>query len=105
LAGGICIFLLSFSAAFGQGCPPLYQKNGGFSGALFGHSVAGAGDVDSNGTPDFIVGAPAPNDAGVNVVYVYSGLTGAMLYSKSGPSANVQFGVAVAGAGDVNKDG
>jgi hypothetical protein len=73
----------------------------------FGAAVAGAGDVDGDGAADLIVGAPnndsAATDAGM--ARVYSGQTGAVLHSLLGTQANDNFGLAVAGAGDVNADG
>ncbi|MGH8004392.1 MAG: integrin alpha, partial [Limisphaerales bacterium] len=82
----------------------LYEKNGAFAEDLLGVSVAGAGDVDGDGKADFIIGAPS-NNIGTNVgsAFVYSGATGALLYSRS--ASFVRFGYSVAGAGDVNGDG
>lgn len=70
--------------------------------------MAGTGDVNGDGTDDFIVGAPnvAPNGViQAGSAYIYSGATGEMLYQKDGDSTNDQFGQAVAGAGDINGDG
>lgn len=83
----------------------LYQKNG-TSGDNFGYSVAGVGDVNGDGKPDFIVGAPNADAGGGNAgsAYVYSGATGALLYQKDG-TAGDNFGRSVSGVGDVNADG
>lgn len=77
-----------------------------------GRAVAGAGDVDGDGTPDLVVGVPghtlAPGGA-INRdggrVRVYSGDTGRILYSFDGDSPADQLGAAVAGGGDVDGDG
>jgi hypothetical protein len=76
----------------------------------FGWSVGGAGDVNGDGFADLVVGAiyndSAAKDAGK--VYVFLGgealATGAFV-TMTGQGANDQFGVSVAGAGDVNGDG
>jgi hypothetical protein len=86
----------------------LYQKNGAAAGDGLGNSVAGAGDVNSDGNTDFIVGAKFADPGGLNAAgsaYVYSGATGALLYQKNGAAAIDHFGESVAGAGDMNGDG
>ncbi|MBI3818073.1 MAG: FG-GAP repeat protein [Planctomycetes bacterium] len=77
-------------------------------GALCGTSVAGGGDVDGDGTPDVIVGAPnlnANNLGACGVVRVYSGATNVLIYSMYGTAAGAHLGASVAFAGDVNNDG
>ncbi|MBN1212457.1 MAG: FG-GAP repeat protein [candidate division Zixibacteria bacterium] len=73
----------------------------------FGYAVADAGDVDSDGYPDIAVGAPTSEVEGpaLGKVYVYSGQNGALLYEFDGERHQDQFGISVAGAGDVNNDG
>lgn len=86
----------------------LYQKDGGAAGDNLGTSVAGAGDVDGDGTPDFIIGAPLASPFGLNgagSAYVYSGATGALLYQYNGIESGDRMGFSAAGAGDVNGDG
>ncbi len=72
----------------------------------FGASIAGAGDVNKDGTPDIVVGSPTESVGGVDAggVVVYSGKTGGVLYHFIG-AAGIQLGIEVAGAGDVNGDG
>jgi hypothetical protein len=72
-----------------------------------GTSVSGAGDVNNDGFDDLIVGAPLDDNLGSNSgsARVYSGATGAILYTFNGELAGDQFGLAVSGAGDVNGDG
>ena len=88
-----------------------WQVIGPQAGATYGYSVASAGDVNSDGYSDVIVGA-----------YIYSSVSGAdgkaFLYLGSstglsttaswtgiGSMANEYFGSCVAAAGDVNGDG
>ena len=77
------------------------------AGDALGCSVGGAGDVDSDGIPDVIVGASGADDNGdySGAAYVYSGATGALLHSFAGRSEGDQFGNCVSGAGDVDGDG
>ncbi|MBL0180998.1 MAG: FG-GAP repeat protein [Chitinophagaceae bacterium] len=83
------------------------------AGALFGASVASAGDVNSDGYSDVIIGAYAYQD-GANFnegrAFVYYGSsTGLSAIPNSTPDdadkTDAQFGVSVASAGDVNGDG
>ncbi|KPL02785.1 MAG: hypothetical protein AMJ90_04850 [candidate division Zixibacteria bacterium SM23_73_2] len=86
----------------GQTGALLYTFTGEASTDQFGESVSGAGDVDGDGYADLIVGAVLTY---TGRAYVYSGQTGALLYTFNGEAANDQFGCSVSGAGDVNKDG
>jgi len=77
----------------------------------FGYSVSGTGDINGDGRPDIVVGAPredpyaSPYDAGR--AYVFSGRTGALLYTLVSPNEEINgyFGHSVSGVGDVNGDG
>ncbi|MCP4772238.1 MAG: hypothetical protein GY879_12605 [Planctomycetes bacterium] len=75
----------------------------------FGYCVSGAGDVNHDGYADVIIGAPMHSPGGgrkfAGEVRVYSGATNSLLYSYTGPFQGFGLGVAVSGAGDVNKDG
>ena len=77
------------------------------SGELFGESLSDAGDVNGDGVPDLIVGAPNDDNNGFRSgsVQVFSGSDGAVLYTFLGDSAGDQFGRSVSGAGDINGDG
>ena len=71
----------------------------------FGSAVANAGDVNHDGVNDAIIGAP-----GASRAYVFSGATGALLFTIASPAAPnadklPSFGVAVAGGQDVDGDG
>lgn len=77
--------------------------NGGFG---FSVSLGGPqlpkGDVNRNGSADFIVGAPSD---GLGRAFVYDGATCTMIYKMSGQFVGEQFGYSVALGGDVNGDG
>jgi len=84
----------------------LYTFKGDGGGDRFGLTANGAGDVNADGYDDLIVGAyytgtgTAPGYA-----KVFSGKDGKLLYKLKGSSNRDYYGVYVAGAGDVNKDG
>lgn len=88
----------------------LFSFDGEATQHLFGQAVAGAGDVDADGTPDFLIGAPYAAPAGIansGSAYVYSGATGLLLHQFDGDSlgTNAFLGTTVDGGGDVNGDG
>jgi hypothetical protein len=86
----------------------LYTRFGDKANDRLGQSVRSAGDVDNDGKPDFIVGAPEDGNifgAGEGFARVYSGATGNTLYTFNGALNDDGFGTAVDGAGDVNQDG
>ena len=81
--------------------------NGAAADDFFGHWVDQAGDVNKDGTPDFVVGAAQFFGATQKPGYakVYSGKTFATLYTFTG-SANADFfSEPVRGIGDVDGDG
>jgi len=73
----------------------------------FGASVGGAGDVNGDGSPDLVVGAPglAPGLAGRAYVFAGAGMAPAALVATIPGAAGDVLGAAVAGVGDVNGDG
>jgi len=89
--------------------PPGPEEN-----ARAGFSVAGLGDINSDGKPDFVIGAPGKNigtgeegKTDVGVAYFYSGADGSLIRTLSDPDStpDARFGYAVANAGDVDGDG
>jgi hypothetical protein len=100
-------------AISGQNGGTLYQYQGDAADDVFGISVHGCGDVNRDGWPDFIIGAPQTSNtgslggcgAGPGYARLYSGRTGIALYTFTGFSSNDNFGVAVSDAGDVDLDG
>lgn len=88
------------------------RLEGSFEGGFFGYSVASAGDVNSDGYADVIVGAPEATvgglaSAGVAAVFLGGamGLRAAPLLTFEGSAAAQRLGASVASAGDVNGDG
>ncbi len=79
----------------------------GTPGQALGHSVAGGGFVDADGTPDLLIGAPY-DDAGWTSrgrVLVVSGASGTTLRSHAGTVDYGTFGWSVEFLGDVDGDG
>jgi len=85
----------------------IYQWDGQHAGDHFGLPASGAGDVNSDGVNDIIIGAhwADPNGTTSGSAYAYSGLDGSLLGQWDGSQADDRFGRCVAGAGDVNGDG
>lgn len=74
----------------------------------FGQSVGAAGDVNNDGTPDVIIGAPGYESGSLvssGQVYVYSGADYSLLNSWAGTTDYEFLGYTVTGAGDVDNDG
>lgn len=68
-----------------------------------GYSVASGRDLDLDGTPDVVLGAPFANGSGQ--VRAYSGETGALLLLLAAPFSNGFFGNSVAIVDDADGDG
>lgn len=73
----------------------------------FGEHVAGTGDVDQDGTPDFLVGVPFGdgNAPGSGYAVVLSGLDASLIYRFNGDETGDTLGDTCEAAGDVNADG
>jgi hypothetical protein len=85
----------------------LFVFHGPAAGDRLGESVAAAGDLDNDGWPDIVAGAPNHDTNGSNagMARVWSGRTGAVLFTWHGDAAGDWFGASVDGAGDANGDG
>lgn len=83
----------------GRGGELLWQARGE-SGDQLGVGVEAAHDVDGDGIPDVVAGAP-----GRGAAYVYSGPDGRVIHTFQAPEGAGRFGSKVAGVGDVDGDG
>ena len=79
----------------------LYKKDGTAADDQFGSSVSGVGDLNGDGKGEFIVGAPSfhdpfnPQSAGTGHAYVYFGVDGSVLYTKTAEDPGDKFGISV----------
>lgn len=83
----------------------LYNRNGTKNGELLGLVVAGVGDVNGDGRADFAAFGLRVNQNADGIVRVYSGKNGNQLWSQNGSQDFQNFGISLAGAGDVDGDG
>ena len=98
--------------------PGVVRVYSGVSGALlrthttglptteFGGAIAGAGDLNGDGWPDYTVGEPffGPNFAPPGRIHAFSGRDGSLLWSEEGHNGIAQMGFAMDIVGDVNGD-
>jgi|GEM_PF-4627587 len=100
---GGAVYVFSFASG-----NPKFTLYGEAGGDFFGARVSGTGDVNGDGKPDILVGAPLTDHGGktdAGTVYVYSGWDGAPITRFDGEGSGDHFGFSVAGAGDVDGDG
>jgi len=101
---------------YGSSSGPVLQftttGGSGQSGAKFGYAVSGGGDVNGDGLPDMVIGAPYRDsggniDAGYLRVYftTASGPSESFFTGILGESSNARFGMSVDIDGDLNADG
>jgi hypothetical protein len=85
----------------------VHTLEGEASGDSFGWVSAPLPDLDGDGAPELVVGAPGESSSGTasGRVYVYSGRSGAELFRASGASTFERLGASVRCAGDVDGDG
>ena len=97
----------SASVLSGSDGSVLQNFNGDSSFDDFGGSVNGAGDLNGDGTPDLIVGAPGDDNNGERSgsVRVLSGIDRSVLYNFDGDGTFDFFGWSTSGVGDINGDG
>lgn len=95
-----------FEHPFVEDVKILREWDGESAGDQFGWIARVIGDVDHDGTNDFVTSAPTKNVRGENAgrIYVYSGRTGALIWTVDG-SPGDQLGTGVEAAGDTNGDG
>ena len=86
---------------------PFTSISGNEANARLGSNVSGVGDVDNDGTADFMIAETHAAAGGTarGRVRVYSGDDLSVLYVKLGTDDNDHFGASLAGGADVNNDG
>lgn len=85
----------------------IHEIRGEAPGDQFGWIARNLGDVDGDGASDFAVSAPFKTigeAASSGKAYVYSGRTGALLWSRDGGPGEL-LGIGIGEAGDTNGDG
>ncbi len=109
--------LLFYGSGAGLPATPSQVISGTQASAIFGHAVSGAGDVNGDGFADVLVGAPlfdtpvTGEDSGTDAGAVWlfpgsaQGLVDVPAWVAFGPHAGAEFGSAVSGAGDTDRDG
>lgn len=106
----LTLFLLVFAHSQVASGSVVFTHPNPQAGAEFGSSMAFVGDINGDGVPDLLVGAPK-QDVGANLeqgqAYLISGATGALLRTLDNPfpQAGAKFGAVVASAGDIDGDG
>jgi hypothetical protein len=84
------------------------ELKGELTGDRFGHALESIGDVNGDGRPELLVGAPL-HDAFLGVdrgaAYIFDGASGAQLAKLFGNGADNHFGWSVTAVPDVNFDG
>jgi len=90
-----------------QSSDAIHSVSGPAPGARFGHAIAEVSDMDGDGIPELIVGAPGTNGAGLNsgAAFIYGSDKGHKLTNFVSKLSAAQMGWSVASAGDVNRDG
>lgn len=80
----------------------LHTFAGSADGDGFGSAVVSAGDVDRDGRPDLLIGAP--NQPGGGAAFVYSGRTYELLYRIAPPDGTHTFGLGTGSTRDLDGD-
>jgi len=105
--GRAYLYLGSLSGPVG----PVWQYESNQAGGQCGYAVAGAGDVNGDGYADVLIGIPGYDNgqADEGAMFLFAGGSGGLgatpVWIGEGNLAGARLGEAVAGIGDVNRDG
>ena len=105
------VFLYYGAGASLTESPPPWTAESDLPGAMLGHSVAPAGDVDGDGYDDVVVGAPLysnpESNEGAALLFLgtSAGLSAAPVWQVETDQPDAALGSSVSSAGDVNGDG
>ncbi len=104
-----------YNSSSGLSTTPSWSVTNGQTGAWFGATVTGVGDINKDGFDDVLIGAPytkqlingAPEAVGCAYLYLGSknGLTSAPAWTYCSDQAGGKFGASVDSVGDMNQDG
>lgn len=87
----------------GQGGEELFRATGPAANWQFGHDAFTAGDLNGDGRPEIVVGAPGVSTGRV-YVYTYDGNQSTVMHTFFGQVSGDQFGYRVFGGMDVDGD-
>ncbi|MBS1974222.1 MAG: FG-GAP repeat protein, partial [Bacteroidetes bacterium] len=113
LPGTGAVYIYNGSSGFFASAPAIsatLQPSTNNQTEHFGISLSNAGDVNGDGYADIVIGAPGTS-SNTGVAYVYKGGKSGIAngaspdYTLSNGTSNLDFGISVANAGDVNGDG
>lgn len=94
----------AFAHPFVEPVKIIHEWDGEGVGDQFGWIARDIGDVDGDGVHDVVTSAPTHGEKQAGRVYVYSGKSGALLWTADGMPGD-QLGQGIEAAGDVNADG
>ncbi len=103
-AGAAVLLALMGVAGAARAQDHLFTHDGSTTYAGFGFAVAGLGDLDGDGAPDYIVGSLACTSPNGKLARVFSGATGTLIREHVGEQSGC-FGMSVANLGDLDGDG
>ncbi len=86
----------------------LHRSFGALADDHYGFALAGLGDIDFDGVPEYAVGAYQHSGKGDGYVRIYSGQMQSLIATLTGSTNDAyydKFGISVAAAGDVDADG
>jgi hypothetical protein len=102
---GSALGAVALLAAAANAQQRVWSNEGGHVADSLGGSLTYVADVDGDGVPDFLAGAPGSLPGVVGKAKLFSGATRALIRTFNGDTAGDGFGSVVADLGDVDGDG